>query len=192
MTIDSQSMITEHSVPSFSVCFIFFSPVFPIAFHLLPQGLPLGNTLKITIGPFVPTLGFSESVGWWVSPHCQIFCPVEMASQTKPAKYPRWQDQRWPRPVPLASRTFGRFSVCLTDCLSYIGLTFLSLIVFTSLPCSFSSHHTSSQLPARHSISFVQLIPCPYPGPCYHHCCQPTITYVIHVCFSFCMPVLSI
>lgn len=175
-------------LPFLSASF-FFPPVFLIAFHLLPQGLPLGNTLKITIGPFVPTLGFSESVGWWVSQHCQIFCPVEMASQMKPAKYPRWQDQRWPRPVPLASRTFGRFSVCLTDCLSYIGLTFSFCYSrhLTSLLLLLSPHLISAICPSFHfpcsahpsSISRTLLPPL---LSTYNHLCNTCMFLILHAC----------
>lgn len=60
----------------------FYSFVFPIISHLLPQGLPRENTLKATTVPLVPNVRFHESAGWWASPHSTYI--LSLAQKAKP------------------------------------------------------------------------------------------------------------
>lgn len=69
--------------PSFrSTMGFFYSFVFPIISHLLPQGLPRENTLKATTVPLVPNVRFHESAGWWASPHSTYI--LSLAQKAKP------------------------------------------------------------------------------------------------------------
>lgn len=76
--------------PSFrSTVGFFYSFVFPIISHLLPQGLPRENTLKATTVPLVPNVRFHESAGWWASPHSTyILSLAQKASWMEPHNTP--------------------------------------------------------------------------------------------------------
>ena len=146
-------MITEHSVPSFSAYLNFFFPVFPIAFHLLPQRLLLGNTLKIRIGPFVPTLVFGESVGWWVS---ITTLPIILSSRDGQSDEAR-QVSQVTGPEATKARAFGFQDIWKILCTSHWPSFLHWLDLFFLLQCS--SHFFAPFPLTTPHLSYLPLIP---------------------------------
>lgn len=134
-------VLLPFSLPQFSFLFLSclsYSIPFPVT------EISLRKTLKITIGPFVPAVGFGESVGWWVS---ITTLPITLTSGDGQSDEAR-QVCQVTGPEETKARSFGFQYIgkvlCTSHWLSFqnwLDIFFL-LLIFTSIPSSFSSHHT--------------------------------------------------